>query len=143
MQKWPLPKIFVFICPSFRRTYYAVRCSGNFFVGSSSKFFYICFGPLGVRICNQKFWCLSFCQFVCLSVCRSVNTLQATVLVQFAWNLAQMCILGVSRNGTKRFSKFQFLPPRGVLKCFFGTPKFQNFHNFGPIYMKFGIRVYL
>ena len=54
-----------------------------------------------------------------------------------------MCIMVVSRIGTKRFLKFQFLPPRGVLQCFFGTPKFQNFHNIGPIYMKFGIKVYL
>ena len=112
----------IFICPSFRRTYYAVRYSGNFFIESSSIFFYICFGPLGIRIGNKKCWCLSFC--------LSVNTLQATVLVLFVWNLARMCILGTSRNGNKRFLKFQFLPPPGGTLVFFRYTKISKFPQF-------------
>ena len=43
----------------------------------------------------------------------------------------------------KKIFENQIFTPQGGLKCFFGTPKFQNFHKFCPIYMKFGTRVYL
>ena len=118
---------FFFICPSFRRTYYAVRCSGNFFVGSSSKFFYICFGPLGVRICNKKFWCLSFCHSVILSFCEHATGYSfGPICMKFGSNVY---LGGLSEWYQKIFEIPIFTPPGGTL-VFFRHTKISKFPQF-------------
>ena len=141
MEKWGFP-----VCsypPKVVYCFYTSEflnpVSRTSFIGMTWNIFCERFRPPEIQIYKKMFVILWFCHFVIGNTYLITRFLYLNI-IQSSPNLAQLFIGVASQDSFLFFSNFQFFTPRWRLVFFWHTKIFPNFR---PIYMKFGIKVYL